>query len=584
MLRKQLYKIFITILLIPALLIGVNLLIYNYKLIYDHHRDMLKSDNLRVRSIVYDVTTSLTNICEIISGDSNLHGVFSKDYGSYRQAQSTLSDFTFLKDIYSRYAEVSSLVVYTDNKTMSSYSHVAVIDETLEEWFYGALKYPGYKWETKTYQDRYNNVYKELQVTHPIYIPSSEYNAILVVSISGNYLKNRIDNNNLHVDIAVNNEPIFFSTMNNQDKEMVFETFKPGGFYDFSGRSMYLGEKVLIEASALKPIKAGDFLYIFSVDRQAVGRLRRLVNTEVMIIALSILVPSIIIALYTRQLTWRITTLRTEMHRVTAGDYDIIENFKGNDELADLFNDLKIMIQSIKQRDQRIYEISLEEQRLLTHQRAMEYQLLSSKINPHFLYNTLETIRMKAFNSGNKEVATAVKLLGKHMRYNLEFSGDMKLLSEELDYIRIYLEIQKLRFGHRIHYSIEVDETLPYDKLYIQSLLIQPLVENALIHGHDETLENGQLWIRCMRKEDQLRIEIEDNGRGITEEELTRVMDKIQASHTEEKSSYGLRNIHQRLVLLYGNGCGLTFESEMNVRTCIGFSIPLSLMERKLEC
>ena len=119
------------------------------------------------------------------------------------------------------------------------------------------------------------------------------------------------------------------------------------------------------------------------------------------------------------------------MHRVTDGDYNIIDTFKGNDELADLFYDLKVMIHAIKSRDQKIYEISLEEQRLLTHQGAMEFQLLSSKINPHFLYNTLETIRMKAFNSGNREVSNAVYLLGKYMRYNLESSSETKSLAEE---------------------------------------------------------------------------------------------------------------------------------------------------------
>jgi len=582
MLRKQLYRIFITILLIPALVIGSYMLVYNYNMIFEHHSDMLKSDNLRIRSILYDVTTSLTNTCEIISRDQGLQGILSTEFSDQNTAIKALTDFAFLKEINSRYAEISSLKVYTDNTSLASYGHVTVVEETEKEWFYKALENPGDKWSTRTYTDKYNNIYKELQVIHPINIPNSTFEAVLVISVSGNYLKNRIDNNTLNVDISVNDEPIFFSTMGNEDKNLDLSLNTSKSFYNFSGVDTYNEEKVLIEASAIKPVMTNDFIYIFSVDRAAVNRMKGLLGTEILIIVLSILVPTVIIILYTRQLTLRVTTLRTEMRRVTSGDYNIIDSFKGNDELADLFSDLKIMIKSIKSRDQKIYESNLEEQRLIYHQKSMEFQLLSSKINPHFLYNTLETIRMKAFNSGNQDVSTAVKLLGKYMRYNLESSGALKPLVDELEYIRIYLEIQTLRFGERIGYRIEIDEGVDTKALHILPLLIQPLVENALLHGHDQTLEGGMIWIRCMHQGDRLRIEIEDNGRGMVEEEMARVLIKINAPDVADNSSFGLHNIQHRLLLLYGEQSTLTFESIPNESTCIGFSIPLSQMERKM--
>lgn len=584
MLRKQLYRIFITILLIPALVIGSYMLVYNYNLIFEHHSDMLKSDNLRIRSILYDVTTSLTNTCEIISRDQGLQEILSVEYSNQNAALKALADFAFLKEINSRYAEISSLKVYTDNASLSSYGHIDVIDDSEKDWFYQALQNPGDKWGTRTYADKYNNIYKELQVVHPINLPNSNFEAVLVISVSGNYLKNRIDNNTLNVDISVNDEPIFFSTMGNEDKNLDLSLNTSKSFFNFSGVNTYNDEKVLIEASAIKPVMTNDFIYIFSVDRAAVNRMKGLLGTEILIIVLSILVPAVIIILYTRQLTFRVTTLRTEMRRVTSGDYNIIDHFKGNDELSDLFSDLKIMIKSIKSRDLKIYESNLEEQRLINHQKSMEFQLLSSKINPHFLYNTLETIRMKAFNSGNQDVSTAVKLLGKYMRYNLESSDALKPLSDELEFIRIYLEIQTLRFGERIGYSIVIGDTVNTKELFILPLLIQPLVENALLHGHDETLADGMIWIRCLHKGETLRIEIEDNGRGMTKDELSRVLSKINAPDVSDKTSFGLHNIQHRLLLLYGEQSLLTFESEPNKGTCIGFSIPISQMERKIEC
>lgn len=584
MLRRQLYKIFVTILLIPAVVIGSYMLIYNYNMIYDNHKDMLKSDNLRIRSILYDVTTSLTNACEIISRDQGLQELLSKKYDGANSAMKAMTNFTFLKEINSRYTEISSLKVYTDSEYLSSYEHISVVEDEERDWFYEVLQNPGDQWGTRTYTDKYNNIYKELQVVHPIIISDSDVKAVLVVSISGNYLKNRIRNNTLNVDIAVNSEPIFFSTMGNEGSEIDYNFDNAASFTSFTGVKSYNNEKVLIEASAIKPVMTDDYIHIFSIDNAAVNRLAGLLQTEILIIALSILVPTIIIVIYTRQLTFRITTLRTSMRRVTSGDYNIVDYFYGNDELADLFDDLKIMIKSIKERDQKIYESSLEEHRLISHQKSMEFQLLSSKINPHFLYNTLETIRMKSFNSGNKDVATAIKLLGKYMRYNLESSGELKPLSEEIEYIRIYLEIQTLRFGDRIGYSIELEDNLDIGQLNILPLLIQPLVENALLHGHDETMENGMIWIRCFVKNKMLRIEIEDNGVGMSDEELEKVLTKINAVDAPNKNSFGLYNIQHRLLLLYGEQSSLTFEANQNVGSCIGFSIPLSQMERKLEC
>lgn len=582
MLRRQLYRIFVSILLIPALLIGLYLLIYNYRLIYDHHTDMLKSDNLRVRSIIYDVTTALTNVCEIISTNEGLHTVLSTEYETSHQAMNALMDFSLLKELNNRYPEISSLKVYMNNATISSYGHVVHVEASDVAWFEKALEHPGYKWGINTYTDKYSNIYKELQVVYPIVIPNSETDALLVISVSGNYLKNRINNNTLNVDLAVNDDTIFFSTMQNEDQLIDFHAYQNVPYFSYTGKDTYNGEKALVEVSALKPVKTSDFIYIFSVDKEAINRLDRLLNTEILIIAFTILIPTIVIGLYTRQLTFRITTLRTEMHRVTAGDYNIIDTFKGNDELADLFYDLKVMIHAIKTRDEKIYEISLEEQRLLTHQGAMEFQLLSSKINPHFLYNTLETIRMKAFNSGNREVSNAVKLLGKYMRYNLESSSETKSLAEELEYIQLYLDIQKLRFGERIQYTVSIDSELDPKALYILPLLIQPLVENALLHGLEDTLENGMIWIRCIKRADQLRVEIEDNGKGMYPETLNQVRKKISVSEMKDKHSFGLHNIQQRLLILYGEASGLTFDTKPNVGTCIGFSIPLSQMERKL--
>jgi len=547
----------------------------------DHHQDMLISDNLRIRSIIFEVTTSITNVCDVISESSDLFELISDSYESEPESREAIERFRVIDNIYKRYTEVASISLYTDNPSLMTYQHVFAINEDNRGWFEEAIRSPGYYWSTLNGVNKMGVTYQELQLMHHINVPNSEYDALLVITISDNYLKNRIDNNDLKVDITVNHDPVFFSTWGNSNKTIEFKAYEEEPFFKYSGVDTYLDKESFLEISTIKPVKSDDSIYVFSGDPYAIGRVRRIEMIAMMIIAMSLIIPSTVIVRYTKQLTNRVDTLRDEMHRVTGGDYNIIENFKGNDELVELFHDLQRMIHSIKERDQVIFDGEMKEQQLINHQKEMELALLSSKINPHFLYNTLETIRMKAFNSQNIEVANAVKLLGRYMRYNLESTGELTTLKSELDYIDIYLSIQKLRFSDRIDFQIEVDPDIEVNKIMILPLLIQPIVENALLHGHEETIEAGMIWIRCKNQGAYVRIEVEDNGCGISEEKLRTIVNHMDEVTNSGKSSFGMFNIKQRLSLFYGALSGLKIESTLGQGTRIQFDVPKPEFNKK---
>lgn len=574
MLKRQLFLVYIFSLFLPISIIGSFLMWNNYNTLYEHHQDILASDNLRIRSIIFESTTSITNICDTIADDPELHRLVKNDYDSWNAARDELVDYTQISDIYSRQTEISSINLYSNNKTMHSYGHFNVIDNENKDWFDEAIKQPGYHWSTIISTNQFGLDYEELQLVKHINIQNSKYDVMLVITISNNYLKNRIDNNDLTVDVTVNNDPIFFSTWGNSNKTIDFMSYQDEEFFSYSGADEFMGDTSLLEISTIKPIKSEDSIYIFSRDPLALEKIRTLQLIALLIIAMSIIVPGFIIVRYTLQLTNRVNTLRTEMHRVTGGDLNIIENFKGSDELADLFKDLQIMIHSIKDRDQTIFDGQMKEQHLLHHQKEIELELLSSKINPHFLYNTLETIRMKAFNSDNQEVAQAIKLLGRYMRYNLESTGELTTLKSELEYIYIYLSIQKLRFSERIDFNIDIDDTINLEKITILPLLIQPIVENALLHGHEQTLENGIISIKCTDTGDYVKITVADNGSGIEEKKLEQINENIIDSSTKDKSSFGLFNIQQRLMLFYGEACLLNIDSTPGEGTTISFDVP----------
>jgi two-component system, sensor histidine kinase YesM len=262
-------------------------------------------------------------------------------------------------------------------------------------------------------------------------------------------------------------------------------------------------------------------------------------------------------------------TLRLEMHKVARGNFNIIDSFDGHDELSDVFTDMKTMIDCICTE-------KLARERLVTRQQRIELEMLSSQINPHFLFNTLETIRMKALMNGDRDGARISNLLSKSMRHILEVGHAPVSLSSELEYIRIYLEIQAIRFDSKIAREIKISEDVDADKYSILPLLLQPVVENSVIHGLEEKDGKGCIEISIYRNDQKLLIKISDNGIGMNEDDLNVLREKIwNSGAAQAKAGIGLTNVHQRIELFYGPAYGLTVDSRINEGTTVILTLPV---------
>jgi two-component system sensor histidine kinase YesM len=269
------------------------------------------------------------------------------------------------------------------------------------------------------------------------------------------------------------------------------------------------------------------------------------------------------------------------MHRASNNDYDIVDSFHGDDEISETFHDLKILVQQVKQKEAEMYQEQIREQKLMNEQQEMEYKMLANQINPHFLYNTLETIRMKALTEGNRDVATAIKLLGKSMRYVLENTGTSSTtLQKELDYIDTYMKIQKLRFGDRINYSLSVAEDVHPGQCEILPLLLQPIAENAISHGLECTAGGGNIHIDIrLLGSSVLSVTITDNGTGISPEKLQALKGSLNLPCKTKTNSIGLYNINRRIRLCYGECYGLRLKSEDGKGTQVNLTIPYTFTE-----
>lgn len=578
--KKQLYLIYFSAIFIPILIIGTFLLANTRKLLLEHYRDQVESDNVRVKSIMFDVTTTVYNISDDLFNDKSLQTLLKTRYTSTKEAVKHSSNYTKIYNYIHKNAFISSIELYTTNPTIYENGYYKTVTDEIkeQEWYQEAVGQADIHWKSLSRIDIWNHATQELCLIRRIPIISTNEYAVLVIRISNVYLKNRIQNNQLFNAVTVNQDPIFFSTERNSNGTyLTIPIDYNKSQYIYTGTLIYNDIKSIASISTLFSYTSNDKIYISTLDFHAYDDAQKIILVCSIIIVIASVLPFIMIVLFTNQFSSRIITLRGEMRKASTGDYQIIDDFKGDDELSEAFSDLKVMIQSIIHMNTMMYEAEIKEQLLENQQQKMEFKMLASQINPHFLYNTLETIRMKAFKEGNRDVANAIMLLGKSMHYVLENTGTSSTtLARELNYISTYLSIQKLRFGDRVNYTLHIPDDMDLDKYQILPLLLQPIVENAIIHGLEDIEENGQLSIDVKTMNDEiLIINIYDNGLGMTDDGLSALINKITIKDKTKTSSIGLYNINQRIKLYYGDAYGIKIKSSPNEGTLVSLSLPL---------
>ncbi len=250
--------------------------------------------------------------------------------------------------------------------------------------------------------------------------------------------------------------------------------------------------------------------------------------------------------------------LQATILMVGSGHSDLRANETGSPELVDLARQFNIMLDRI---DQLMIAVKEEEQNV----RRYELQALSSQINPHFLYNTLDTIVWMAEFNDSKRVVKVTKSLAKYFRLALNQGHEQISLKDEIDHVRQYLFIQKQRYGEKLQY--EIKELKQYDDYKIPKLILQPLVENAIYHGIKEMNRQGMIRVSVSENDTQLIVSIYDNGRGFVASETTNAT-------LVRLGGVGLKNVDQRLQLQFGKSYHMEIKTEENTYTEIRLYFP----------
>ncbi|WEK54206.1 MAG: sensor histidine kinase [Candidatus Cohnella colombiensis] len=274
----------------------------------------------------------------------------------------------------------------------------------------------------------------------------------------------------------------------------------------------------------------------------------------------------------TKRLTRPIQVLKNKMRQAATGYLEAKVTPTGTDELADLGKSFNTMIENIKD----LLEQSIREKE---HIQKAELRTLQAQINPHFLYNTLDSIIWMAESGKNDQVIQLVLALSRFFRISLSKGRDWITIKEELEHVRNYLVIQQMRYRDILDYEISVDPSL--DSFPILKMTLQPLVENAIYHGIKNKRSKGLIRITGHIENDRiLIIRIEDNGIGMNENTLAQLQERLNSRQDEQKSSetidgFGLYNVQQRVRLYYGSEFGLHITSIENQMTTIDVRFPV---------
>ncbi|OOM82461.1 sensor histidine kinase YpdA [Clostridium puniceum] len=578
--RNKLILTYLIVTIATVSIVGTYLTTQMTTIVVNRAVDEAENNSKTIQHRLEEILNLTTKVSDMIYGDENLNSILTRNYTSYNEVIETYYNYSVLKNYLKYYREFSSITVYVENPTLLPNTEFLMVSDTIrnEDWYKKAIANSG-KIAWRYTKDEFTNL-EYLSLVRCIKDNRGKQTGVLVISINPSILKGLIDTDPSNNMILLDGQTIssknkyeidekqltkYIIKKSQKDDINVFKT-------EFNKQESYM---ILNSFKIDKTLENNFKILIIVPINQITNQTNKVTTNSIVVILITIIFALFIIIYFSKTISERVDILRREMHRVVNGDFYIVSRIEGSDEIGQLYQDLKTMIKSIKQLIEEVYIEKIQKEQLRASQKEAEFKMLANQINPHFLYNTLETIRMKAFCNGDKEIADIVKKLGKIMRRNLEVSGKSVSLKSELDLIESYLQIQAMRFEGMVKYELNIESSVNQDEYEILPLLLQPVVENAFVHGLEEKREKGTIIIDILEKDECLIIKINDNGVGLEPKKLEKINKKLVLSEENNGKSIGMINVNQRIKIRYGKQYGLNIESEFGKGTTVTLSLPI---------
>ncbi|SFJ68167.1 two-component system, sensor histidine kinase YesM [Paenibacillus sp. UNC496MF] len=577
-LRTKLVLSFIFAAFVPVLIVGVFLTGELQNMALDNALEQTANNVDRVKKRTGEVINVSYDISYRMSNDSRLETLANRHYESVYEVVKAYKDYPDIKDYIRLYKDISNIRLYVNNRTLlNNWEFLQPTKATIDsDWYQRALTSSGLAAWYYMKDERDNRYY--LSLVRKIDFLTQHTSGVLVINVSSDKLNGILSQEPFETMIVDGNDRIVAanrpgrigSTLASISYDPKVIAAKSGSFKALvDGKSSQIQIEPLVPESSLNDLR---IISVFSYD-DIMKEPNRIIRLALTVILVSLAVAIMLVYGFSAMLSKRMMRLSKYMTKVGTGNLDVALEIDGKDEIGQLSRQFNGMVASINGLIVELQDSNRQKVELQSRQNEIKFKMMASQINPHFLFNALESIRMKAHLKGERDISNVVRLLGKMMRKNLEAGSRTVLLRHEIDLVRCYLDIQKFRYEDRLRYELRIDPDV--QDVPILPLIVQPLVENAVIHGLENREAGGCVRITAAAGGGRIEIEVADDGEGMPREKLDALNRSLDETEEREGNRIGLRNVHMRLKLMYGQDCGLRIRSEAGVGTSVHFSIPM---------
>jgi len=571
--RTKLLLIYCFCVLIPIILIDSIIL---YTVHQNYQEDYLKDLTNTMERIKVNLTDTVEG-CILFTynlySDEKLDEFLSYNYKSHLDYYEKYTEMLKYKSIsYNyNYGRMYKIVIYADNDTLVNGGSIARLETAKSEDWYKAYIESGQDIFLYTYYDSGKKHIPGSGTSRTISVIRKLNNfdkrgmvKILKVDLDYNYMLKDVLNEKIEGEIYVRNKDyILFSNL-------------PGtsGLKEFEPANTVRTEDATMSMTFQTGFDEWEILIM--AEETPFWSVLYMNKWLIPIILISIFIPTVLIYFVGRSISKRLSIITAYMGKVEKEQFEVIDINEGEDEIGKLINRYNLMVSRIKELIEVVFKGQAEKQALELAKKNAELKAMQSQVNPHFLFNTLESIRMRSLLKNEHETADIIGELAVLFRKSMTWGDDYITVEEEMGFIDNYMHIQRYRFGDKIKYYHYVMEDCK--KCLIPKLSISTFIENACIHGLEMTDKEGVISVTVTKQDKELLIEISDNGKGMDEERLSKLKFMIANASSEmlyEARSTGVLNAYLRLKMYSDGNLRIDIDSKPEKGTDISIWLPI---------
>lgn len=519
--------------------------------------DQLKNE----LKIVIDDAAGIAYLYNI---DPVLNKHLNREYETYDQYIGSLNN---TKSIFNRsdkeYKTISSALIMTRNPSILSSGNIILMDEQIiESAWYKEFKEHSNAYPYLYVTSRNISIIQELNYDKN----NTKYEHIIKIDLNMSYVEqlfalSSFEGNMYFVSedqkVHYSNDASLSLSNGSIEMDAIQKPAKSISFTETYMNNRYLG---------------GWFLYGVIDEALVIQEVRQSGSFIVYLAIINFVFATFVIVMISTSIHVRMKNILEHMKRFQGKSFVKIPYDSARDEIGELSIEFNRMIERIDNLINDVYVADIQKKELEIRQRQAQLHALHSQINPHFLFNALETIRMRSLMKGETETARTIQNMAKIFRKSISWKRSFVTIREEIELIESFLEIQKYRFGDKLQFQITVEDSL-YEQL-IPKMTFLPFVENASIHGIESNPGIGLITIQIAYEDEQIIFVITDNGMGMTEDKLAEL--HAYFSDDEQMGDHvGMKNVYTRLRICYGEAFTYDIHSEPGTGTRIMLKLPI---------